>query len=88
MKQNRFDHVHLAGDWAPPFLDTGLSLDEVADRTAAAMSDLGCTAMPLNYLTVPYHPLLYLFPDEVYLFFGAYGAALDMFAESSYSADI
>jgi len=88
MKQNRFDHVHLAGDWSPPFLDPGLSLEEVADRTATSMADLGCTAMPLNYLTIPYHPLLYLYPDEVYLFFGAYGASLDMFAESSFSRDI
>ena len=88
MKNHRFDHIHLAGDWSPPFHDPSLSLEEVADRTATAMVDLGCTAMPLNYLTIPYHPLLYLFPDEVYLFFGAYGASLDMFAETSYSIGI
>ena len=84
-KPRRFEHVHLAGDWTPPFLDPGLSLEDVADRTAAAMAGLGCTAMPVNYVTAPYHPLLYLYPDEPYLFFGGYGASLDMFAESTYS---
>lgn len=88
MGHRRFDHVHLVGDWTPPFHDPRLSLEDVADQTASAMKGLGCTAMSLNYLTIPYHPLLYLYPDEVYMFFGAYAPPLDMFAESSYSKDI
>lgn len=88
MHASRFRHVHLAGDWMPPFLNPDLSLREACERSAAQLKELGCTAMALNYITTPYHPLFYLYPDEVYMFFGNYGAGLEMFAASEYNRNL
>jgi hypothetical protein len=52
------------------------------------MKRIGCTAIPVNYIMTPYHPLFHLYPEEVYMFFGAYGASLDMFAATSYNRDL
>ena len=83
-----FKKVLMGGEWEPQFWDANLSLEAACDRYAEQAKSFGLTALQVNFIPDPYHPLLFAYPGEVYLYFGNYAASLDMFADSSYSRGI
>ena len=84
----RFKKVMILGEWEPELCNPNLSLEEACERYARTARAAGATALQLNFLATPYHPLLYTHPDEYYLYFDNYAASLDMFAESEFSAGL
>jgi hypothetical protein len=84
----RFRKVMILGEWEPELYNPNISLKEACERYAHTARAAGATALQINFLATPYHPLLYTHSDEYYLYFDNYAASLDMFAESEFSAGL
>jgi len=84
----RFRKVMILGEWEPELYNPNISLEEACERYAHTARTAGATALQINFLATPYHPLLYTHSDEYYLYFDNYAASLDMFAESEFSAGL
>jgi hypothetical protein len=86
--KHRFKKIMVLGEWEPEFHNQELSLTAACDRYATQAKRAGVTALQINFLTTPYHPLAFLYPDEYYLYFCNYAANLDLFVESDFGRGI
>jgi len=84
----RFKKIVVLGEWEPAFHNHELSLNECCDQYAAQARRAGASALQVNFITTPYHPLAFTYPDEYYLYFCNYAANLDLFVESEFSRGI